>query len=90
MLPFAPAPSAIQPFASEANLELPDLSVFSALGMSGRVILALGLIVCVAGLAFGLHSYRQIDAMPVHLVVWNEEAIFEHALNGALESINAV
>ncbi|SNU02217.1 K(+)-stimulated pyrophosphate-energized sodium pump [Ruaniaceae bacterium KH17] len=60
------APLAIRPFTSEANLELPDLSVFSALGMNGRVILALGLIVCVAGLAFGIHSYRQIDNLPVH------------------------
>lgn len=57
---------AIRPMTSEANLELPDLSVFSALGMSGRVILALGLIVCVAGMAFGIHSYRQISSQPVH------------------------
>ncbi len=66
MLPFTQAPSAIRPFASEANLELPDLSIFSALGFSGRTILALGLIVCVAGLAFGFHSYRQINNLPVH------------------------
>lgn len=57
---------AIRPLTSEANLELPELSVFSALGMNGRVILALGLIVCVAGLAFGIHSYRQINNLPVH------------------------
>ena len=36
------------------------------LGFSGPVILALGLIVCAAGLLFGLHSYRQIRHQPVH------------------------
>lgn len=54
------------PRASEATLELPDLAVFSVLGLNGRVVLALGLIVCVAGLAFGFHSYRQIERLPVH------------------------
>lgn len=57
---------AVLPASSEADLEVPDLSVFSALGMNGRVILMLGLIVCVAGLAFGFHSYRQIRDLPVH------------------------
>ena len=57
---------AVLPASSEADLEVPDLSVFAALGMNGRVILMLGLIVCVAGLAFGFHSYRQIRDLPVH------------------------
>ncbi|PIE20409.1 MAG: sodium-translocating pyrophosphatase [Arachnia propionica] len=50
----------------EANLQLPDLGSVSMLGMPGNVLLSLGLIVTVLGLAFGILSYAQIKKMPVH------------------------
>ncbi|MBA3343462.1 MAG: sodium-translocating pyrophosphatase [Gemmatimonadaceae bacterium] len=50
----------------EANLVIPDLSVVSFLGMPGSTLLMLGLIVCAAGLLFGLVIYGQLKRMPVH------------------------
>ena len=56
--------------SSEANLVLPNLkdaALASFLGgMSGWNLLAFGLIICVAGLAFGAVVYSQVKAMPVH------------------------
>lgn len=52
--------------ATEADVEVPDLSVVSILGLSGPTILTLGVIVCVAGLLFGVHTYRQIRGLSVH------------------------
>lgn len=56
--------------SSEANLVLPDLgdaALASFLGgMTGWQLLAYGLIVCIAGLAFGGIIYGQIKSMPVH------------------------
>lgn len=56
--------------SSEANLVLPnlkDVALASFLGgVSGWQLLAYGLIVCVAGLAFGAIVYSQVKAMPVH------------------------
>ena len=56
--------------SSEANLVLPDLgnaALASFLGgMTGWQLLAYGLIVCIAGLAFGGIVYGQIKSMPVH------------------------
>src|SRR6185503_8026824 len=55
-----PAPSvrAAEPGAhscgGEANLVLPDLNQAEFLGMGGRSLLMIGLVVCVAGLLFGL------------------------------------
>ncbi|WP_313022928.1 sodium-translocating pyrophosphatase [Mobilicoccus sp.] len=55
------------PAAGEADLELPDLGSVSFLGgISGHLLLSLGLIVCVLGLAFGFITYRQLQKMPVH------------------------
>ena len=56
--------------SSEANLVLPDLkdaalATFMG-GMSGWQLLAIGLLVCVAGLAFGAVVYSQVKKMPVH------------------------
>jgi len=59
-------PSALRTTSSEADLELPDLGLVSALGLDGRTLLALGLLVCVGGLLFGFASYRQIRSLPVH------------------------
>jgi K(+)-stimulated pyrophosphate-energized sodium pump len=50
----------------EANLVVPDLGSVSFRGMSGSTLLMLGLIVCAAGLLFGLVIYSQLKKMPVH------------------------
>src|SRR5512140_2192724 len=50
----------------EASLVLPDLSSVSFLGMTGRALLMVGLLVCVAGFAFGLVVYEQLRKLPVH------------------------
>ena len=50
----------------EANLQLPDLSSVSFLGMDGHKLLTIGLVFCVFGLLFGLVIYMQLKNMPVH------------------------
>ncbi|HSD21044.1 MAG TPA: sodium/proton-translocating pyrophosphatase, partial [Anaeromyxobacter sp.] len=50
----------------EANLVLPDLGSETFLGVTGHSLLLFGLIVCAAGLAFGLVAARQLKALPVH------------------------
>ncbi len=50
----------------EANLILPDLSSVTMLGLDGRTLLMLGLIVCAAGLGFGLWVYNRLRNLPVH------------------------
>jgi K(+)-stimulated pyrophosphate-energized sodium pump len=50
----------------EANLQLPDLSSVSFLGMDGHKLLTIGLIFCAFGLIFGLAICLQLKNMPVH------------------------
>jgi K(+)-stimulated pyrophosphate-energized sodium pump len=53
----------------EANLVLPDLSQvrFTSLGnLDGHTLLSLGLIVTLAGFAFGLVIFVQLQRLPVH------------------------
>ena len=50
----------------EANLKIPPLDSVQVAGMNGRVLLMLGLGVCVLGLVFGLVIYKQLQGMPVH------------------------
>ena len=50
----------------EANLKIPDLASVQFFGMSGHSLLMLGLIVCAAGLLFGLVIYGRLKRMPVH------------------------
>jgi K(+)-stimulated pyrophosphate-energized sodium pump len=50
----------------EANLVLPDLSQVTMLGMNGRSLLMLGLIVTALGLAFGFITLRMVKNMPAH------------------------
>ncbi|HUL52629.1 MAG TPA: sodium/proton-translocating pyrophosphatase, partial [Opitutaceae bacterium] len=50
----------------EANLKIPALDSVQVAGMNGRVLLMLGLGVCVLGLVFGLVIYRQLKNLPVH------------------------
>ncbi len=50
----------------EANLILPDLSQARFVGVDGHTLLLWGLVVVVAGLAFGLAIYRDLKHQPVH------------------------
>ena len=50
----------------EANLILPDLASEQFLGLNGRALLSLGLLVCLGGLVFGLLVYRRLRDLPVH------------------------
>ncbi|WOP17670.1 sodium-translocating pyrophosphatase [Raineyella sp. LH-20] len=51
----------------EANLSLPDLSQVGFLGgVDGRILLAVGLVVCLFGLLFGVVTYAQLRKLPVH------------------------
>ncbi len=51
----------------EANLQLPDLGQVNFLwGISGRSLLMIGLLVCLAGLAFGVVAYSRLRNLPVH------------------------
>src|SRR6516164_1145627 len=50
----------------EASLRMPDLSSVSFLGVPGHTLLMWGLLVCAAGLLFGLLIYNQLRNLPVH------------------------
>ncbi len=50
----------------EAGLKLPDLGSATFLGLNARVLLMLGLVICVLGLFFGLTIYTQLRNMAVH------------------------
>src|SRR5690349_5838868 len=66
---FAAALLALAPstaHASEANLILPDLNQASFHGIGGRWLLMVGLLICIAGLAFGLKIYNHLKHLPVH------------------------
>jgi K(+)-stimulated pyrophosphate-energized sodium pump len=56
--------------ASEANIQIPDLSLvsFNLFGqqLSGHALLMIGLAVCVLGCLFGLWQYVQTKRLPVH------------------------
>jgi len=52
--------------ADEARLVLPDLGRVQFLGMSGRSLLLLGLLVCALGGVFGLIVYQQLKRLAVH------------------------
>jgi K(+)-stimulated pyrophosphate-energized sodium pump len=61
-----PAAPAERPAGGEANLILPDLSTVDFHGINGRSLLMGGLLVCGAGLLFGLMTFTQLKALPVH------------------------
>ena len=50
----------------EANLQLPDLSSVSFLGIDGHTLLLIGLLFCLFGLTFGMAIYMQLKNAPVH------------------------
>src|SRR5574341_2078712 len=72
--------SSLLPTAGEANLILPDLRSETFLGMSGHNLLLAGLVVCAAGLLFGLVVAKQLKALPVHKSMLEiSELIYETA-----------
>ncbi len=60
------APLQTSASGGEASLVLPDLSSVTFLGMTGRSLLMIGLLVCAAGFGFGLIVYQQLKKLPVH------------------------
>ncbi|HZS06943.1 MAG TPA: sodium-translocating pyrophosphatase [Blastocatellia bacterium] len=50
----------------EANLKLPDLSQVQFLGVNGRSLLMIGLLVSALGMVFGLIIYTQLRNLAVH------------------------
>src|SRR2546423_1333664 len=52
--------------ADESNLILPDLNSVKFHNVGGANLLMFGLILCAAGLAFGLVIYRHLKNLPVH------------------------
>ncbi|MDB6122149.1 MAG: Inorganic diphosphatase [Pedosphaera sp.] len=61
--------SATSSFASESDINIPDLSQvkFNGLGgMSGLTLMYFGIVVCAVGAIFGLVQYMQTKALPVH------------------------
>ena len=65
-------------FASELELKLPDLSSVSFLGMPGSLLLWIGFIICLGGVAFGLIQFMQIRNLPVHKAMLEiSELIYE-------------
>ena len=60
--------------ASEADINIPDLSKvsFDGLGgMSGMTLMYLGIAICGAGAVFGIFQYLQTKALPVHVSMGN-------------------
>jgi len=54
-------------FAGEANLVVPDLNTVEFLGgIGGGTLLTIGLVICIAGLLFGIITVKQIRQLPVH------------------------
>jgi len=72
--------AALPALAGEANLKLPDLNTTKAtfLGMTGHNLLLGGLVVCVAGLVFGLIIHQHLRKLPVHAAMREvSELIYE-------------
>ena len=75
----APAETATHAPGGEANLILPDLSkVNFFFGIPGTYLLYAGLLICIAGLYFGMRIYRELQNMPVHSTMLEvSELIYE-------------
>ena len=62
----------------EANLVLPDLGQVSFMGVDGRTLLMGGILITLAGMAFGFVIYRQLRNLPVHRAMLEvSELIYE-------------
>src|SRR6056297_671150 len=57
--------------ASEADLVVPDLSMFKTLGTNGWNLLAWGLVIIVLGMLFGLYQFNRIKKYPSHKAMLN-------------------
>lgn len=66
LLAFAPAALAVEGGGGEASLVLPELDQVSFHGISGSLLLSLGLIVCALGLLFGLVIFYELRGLPAH------------------------
>ncbi|MGZ5958427.1 MAG: sodium-translocating pyrophosphatase [Myxococcaceae bacterium] len=66
-------------FASEAELQLPDLGRVAFLGgTNGRSLLMWGLLVCLFGLGFGVYQFAKLKNLPVHKAMLDiSELIYE-------------
>ena len=56
-------------YASEADINIPDLSSVKFAGLwnvSGHTLMLLGIVVCAIGALFGIVQYLQTKALPVH------------------------
>jgi K(+)-stimulated pyrophosphate-energized sodium pump len=64
--------------SGEANLNLPDLSSVSFMGVDGHTLLTVGILFCIFGLGFGLVTYSRLKNLPVHRVMREiSELIYE-------------
>ncbi len=63
-----PAAAQSEPAArgGEANLTLPDLGAVDFRGVNGRTLLMGGIGICALGLLFGLVTFTELRALPVH------------------------
>ena len=62
----------------EANLVLPDVGQVTMMGLDGRALMFIGLVVCVLGLAFGMVIFNSLKNMPVHKTMLDiSELIYE-------------
>jgi K(+)-stimulated pyrophosphate-energized sodium pump len=52
--------------ASEADLHIPDLTQVSFHGVNGHTLLAWGLVLCIAGIVFGLIIFNRLKNLPAH------------------------
>lgn len=71
-------------FASEADLILPNLNQsFNVFGMacSGNCLLAIGLVICVLGMIFGLWEFHRIRKMKLHSSMENTSILIHKTCN---------
>lgn len=55
-----------QETGGEAKIQLPDFSKTEFFGVNARLLLIVGLVICVLGLVFGLFNYLRVKKLPVH------------------------
>jgi K(+)-stimulated pyrophosphate-energized sodium pump len=80
MTPHGILTSLVLAAGGEANLILPDLASERFLGLDGRALLMVGILVSAAGLVFGLVVARQLKALAVHRSMLEiSELIYETA-----------
>ena len=64
--PAAAAAPAAHAGGGEASLRMPDMGTIELMGVNGRTLLFVGLLVCVLGLVFGLVIFGRVKRLPVH------------------------